>query len=163
HALGVHHDEADFVRRGLIKDGHDHGVDHDALARTGGAGDQKMGHGFERGYANPAVDVLAERDGEVGVRALELIGFQQLAQGDQLAPGIGHLNAYGGLARDALDQNGLGMQAEAEVFAEADNPGVLDAGFGLELEGGDHGPGVDLHHVAEHVELFEFGLDAAGG
>ena len=40
---------------------------------------------------------------------------------------------------------------------------VLHAGFGLELEGGDHGSGIDLHHRAAHVELLELGLDAGGG
>ena len=97
------------------------------------------------------------------MRALELVGFEQLAQGDQFAPDVRHFDADGGLAGDALDQDGFGVQAEAEVFAEVDDAGVLDAGFGLELEGGDDGAGVDLDDVAEDVELFELGLDAAGG
>ena len=46
---------------------------------------------------------------------------------------------------------------------EVGDAAVLDAGFGLELESGDHRAGVDLHHVAQHVELFELRLDAAGG
>ncbi len=42
------------------------------------------------------------------------------------------------------------------------DPAVLDAGIGLEFEGGHHRAGIDLHHVAQHVELFELRLDAAG-
>ena len=38
----------------------------------------------------------------------------------------------------------------------------LMPGFRLEFEGGDHRAGIDLHHVAEHVELFELGLDLHG-
>ena len=97
------------------------------------------------------------------MRALELVGFEQLSKGDQFAADVGHLDADGGLAGDALDQDGFGVEAEAEVFAEVDDAGVLDAGFGLELEGSDDGAGVDLDDVAEDVELFELGLDAAGG
>ena len=59
------------------------------------------------------------------------------------------------LAGNALDQNRFGLQAEAQIFGERGDAAVLDAGFGLELEGGDDGTGIDLHHRAEHVELFE--------
>ena len=162
-ALGVHHDHAHFVGRGLVEDRHDHGVDHDALARAGGAGDQQVRHGFERGHADAAVDVLAQRDGQARVRLRELVGFEHLAQRDQLAPRVGHFDAHGGLAGNALDQDRFGLQAQAQIFGEGGDAAVLDAGLGLELEGGDHRAGVDLHHVAQHVELFELRLDARGG
>ena len=110
-----------------------------------------------------AVDILAERNGEARVRLRELLGFEHLAQGDQLAAGVGDFDADGGLAGDALDQDGFGLQAQAQILGEGGDAAVLDAGFGLELEGGDHRAGIDLDHVAEHVELFELGLDAAGG
>jgi hypothetical protein len=42
---------------------------------------------------------------------------------------------------------------EAEVVGEAGDARVFDAGFGAELEGGDHGAGVDLHHLAVDAEL----------
>ena len=50
-----------------------------------------------------------------------------------------------------------------EILGEGGDAAVLDAGLGFEFEGGDHGAGVDLHHVAVHGEFFEFRLDARGG
>ena len=79
------------------------------------------------------------------------------------APRVRHFDADGRLAGNALDQDRFGLQSEAEIFGEVGDAAVLDAGFGLEFEGGDHRAGIDLHHVAEHVELFELRLDAAGG
>ena len=42
---------------------------------------------------------------------------------------------------------------EAEIVAEADDAAVLDAGFGLEFEGGDDGAGVDLRDLAVDFEF----------
>ncbi len=33
---------------------------------------------------------------------------------------------------------------------------IFDAGFGLELVGGDHGAGIDLDDLAAHIELAAF-------
>ncbi len=95
-------------------------------------------------------------------RFVELLGLQDLAQADDLALGVGDFDAHGGLAGDALDEDGLGLKAQAEVLVERGDAAVLDAGLGLELEGGDHRAGIDLHHRAKHVELLELGLDAGG-
>ena len=62
HALRIDQDHADIVGRGFIENRHHERVDHDALAGTGGAGDQQVRHGFERGHFDAAVDILAERD-----------------------------------------------------------------------------------------------------
>ena len=75
---------------------------------------------------------------------------------------IGDFDSHRGLAGNALDQNRLGLQAQAQIFGERGDAAVLDAGLGFEFEGGDHRAGVDLHYIAVHVELFELGLDAAG-
>jgi hypothetical protein len=50
----------------------------------------------------------------------------------------------------------LGAHGEAEVVGEAGDAAVFDAGFGLELVGGDHGAGIDLDHLAADVELGAF-------
>ena len=76
----------------------------------------------------------------------ELVGLEHLAQADHFAPRVRHFDADGGLAGNALDQDRFGLQAEAEVLGEVGDAAVLDAGFGLELEGGDHRAGIDLHH-----------------
>ena len=42
------------------------------------------------------------------------------------------------LARNALDQDGFGLQSQAEVFGQIRDPAVLDAGFRLEFESSDY-------------------------
>ena len=133
-----------------------------------------MRHGVEVGADDAAVDVLAEGQGELRLRAEEFLRLDYLAQPDGFALVIGHLDADGGLAGHALDEDALGAQGEAEIVAEVGDAAVLDARFRLELEGGDHGAGIDLHDLAANVELaaflrqhlrqnFEFGfVDGAG-
>jgi len=41
-------------------------------------------HGIERGHFDTAVDILAERNGQMRRRILKFIGFKNLAQADQL-------------------------------------------------------------------------------
>ncbi len=72
---------------------------------------------------------------------------------DGLALMVRHLDADRALAGHALDQDALGTHREAEVFGQAGNAAVFHAGFGLELIRRDHGPGIDLHHLAAHIEL----------
>ena len=79
--------------------------------------------------------------------------FEDLAQPDDFALAVRHLDADRGLARDALDQDALGLERQAEVLGELGDAAVLDAGFGLELEGGDHRAGIDLRHLPMDVEL----------
>ena len=45
-ALGIHHDHANLIGRRLVENRHDHGIDHDALARARGAGDEQVRHGI---------------------------------------------------------------------------------------------------------------------
>ena len=63
------------------------------------------------------------------------------------------LDADGGFAGHALDEDGFGGHGEAEVVGEAGDAGVLDAGVGAELEGGDDGAGIDLRDLAVDAEL----------
>ena len=57
---------------------------------------------------------------------------------------VGDLDADGAFAGHAFDEDAFGAHGEAEVFGEAGDAAVLDAGFGLELVGRDHGAGIDL-------------------
>ncbi len=81
---------------------------------------------------------------------------------DGFALVVGDLDADGGFAGHALDEDGFGAHGEAEVVGEAGDAGVLDAGFGLELVGGDHRAGIDLHDLAADVELGAFFDQDAG-
>jgi hypothetical protein len=69
---------------------------------------------------------------------------------------VGHLDADGVLAGNALDEDAFSAHGQAEVVGQAGDARVLDAGFGLELVGGDHGAGVDLDDLAAHVEFGAF-------
>ena len=87
-------------------------VDHDALARSGGAGDQQVRHGFERRHLDAAVDVLAQRNRQVRVR---IRGTRRIpASARRLITsrrGVRHFDADGRLAGNALDQDRFGLQA----------------------------------------------------
>ena len=88
--------------------------------------------------------------------------FEHVAQMDGFALVVGNLDADRAFAGHALDENALGAHREAEVFSEAGNAAVLDAGFGLELVGGHHGAGVDLDYLAGDVEFRAFFNQDAG-
>ena len=59
---------------------------------------------------------LPSGDGEVRMRACEFVGLQHLPQGDQLAARVRDLDPDGRLAGNALDQDRLGLQPQAQVF-----------------------------------------------
>ncbi len=161
-ALGIDEDHAHLFGRGLEEDAHDHGVDGDGFAGAGGAGDEDVGHGGEVGGDDAAVDVFAEGDGELGLGLREGLALDDVAQPDGLAFVVGDLDADGGFAGHALDEDGLGGHGEAEVVGEAGDAGVFDAGVGAELEGGDDGAGVDLGDLAVDAELGALGDEGAG-
>ncbi len=155
-ALGIDEDHADLLGRGLEQDGHDHGVDGDGFAGAGGAGDEHVRHGGEVGGDDAAVDVFAERDGELALALGEGLALDDVAQPDGFAVVVGHLDADGGFAGHALDEDGFGGHGEAEVVGQAGDAGVLDAGVGAELERGDDGAGIDLGDLAVDAELGAF-------
>src|SRR5271154_3354097 len=88
--------------------------------------------------------------------------FDYVAQGDGFAMDVGNFDAYRGFAGDAFDQDGFGLQGEAEVVAQVGDAAVFDAGFGLEFESGDDGAGIDLRDMAADVEFHALGFDGAG-
>ncbi len=120
-----------------------------------------MRHLLELADADAPADVLAQSEDQAGGRFVELVGFENLAQADGFAARVGDFDAHGGLAGNALDENGLGLQAEAQILAESGDAGDFYAGIGLELKRGDDRTGVDLDHAAEDVELFQFGFDSS--
>ena len=86
----------------------------------------------------------------------ESFALDHVAQMNGFALVVGHLNADGALAGHALDEDAFGAHGQAQVVGQAGDARVFDARFGLELEGGDHGAGIDLHDLAAHVELGAF-------
>ena len=86
----------------------------------------------------------------------EGLALDDVAQPDGFAVVIGDLDADGGFAGHALDQDGFGGHGEAEIVGEAGDAGVLDAGVGAELERGDDGAGIDLDDLSVDAELGTF-------
>src|SRR5439155_16448067 len=104
-------------------------------------------------HANPPVQVTSHGQGQLAWGMNELRGFDDFTQRDRLALVVRDLDADGGLAGNALDQDGFGLQGQAQIFGEANNPAVLDAGFRLEFERGYDRAGVDLRDASLDVEF----------
>ena len=112
-----------------------------------------MRHSREIGGDDAAVDVLAHGDRHLRLRSHELLRLDVLAQPDDFALAVRHLNADRALAGHALDQNALGFQREAKIVAEIGDAAVLDPGFGLELERRDDRSRIDLRDLSVNLEL----------
>src|SRR6476659_3747600 len=89
------------------------------------------------------------------MRVLEFVRFDDLAQADDLAARVRNFDAHGRLARNTLDQDRFRLKPEAEVFRKSRDAAVFNTGFGLELEGGDDGSGIDLHDRSQDVEFLK--------
>ena len=161
-ALGVNQDQLHFLRRGLHQDGNYDGIDGHALAGAGGAGNQQVGHLRQFANANFAGDVFSEAQTQPRGRTHELARLHQFAQVNDLAPQVGHFNAHRGFARDAIDHDRLRLHGQAQVVNQIRNAAVLDAGFRLEFECGDHRAGVNLRYVSGDAEFEKFGGQPGG-
>ncbi len=144
------------------EDAREHRVDADRLAGAGRTGDQQVRHRRQVADEGLAVDRLAQRQRQPRRGAAVRFRLEQLAHRDLLAVRIGDLDADGGLAGNAVDEDGLGLHGEAEVIGEPRDLAVLHAGVGLELVGRDDRAGVNLHHGALDRELAAFLLEVPG-
>src|SRR6266852_2300551 len=159
--LGIDEHQFHIVGAGLVENRHQQRVDEHALAGARRAGDEQVRHGGEIGDAHAAVQVASHSQRQFAWRIEEFRRFNDFAERDGLAMDVGHLDADGGLAGNALDQNGFRLQREAQIFRQADDAAVFDAGLGLELEGGDHRAGIDLRDAALNVEFQALVFDGA--
>src|SRR5262249_10462783 len=160
--LRINQDHFYVIRAGFVQDRHHERIDEHALASSRRAGNQQVRHGSEIGDADAAVKIAAHRQGQLAGGVQELAGFNGFPQRDRLSIDIRNFDADGGLARNTFDQNRFRLKGQAQIFGEADDPAVLDAGLGLELKSRHHRAGVDLCDAALNVELKAFFLDGAG-
>ncbi len=151
--LGVDHDQPHVVGRRAVEDAGQHRVEADRLAGARGAGDEQVRHRRQVGEVRLAVDRLAQRERELAGRLAVDVRLEQLAQRDLLADVVGHLDADGGLARQPVDDDRLGLQRQAQVVGQPGDLAVLHAGVRLELEGRDDRARMDLHDRAFDREL----------
>ncbi len=108
--LGIDENQPHLIWRRLVQNRHDEGVDGHALARARRSRDQKVRHAGEVRDHDTPVDVFTERHGQLRLLAHELLRLDVLAQPDDLALAVRHLNAHRRFPSHALDQNALGFQ-----------------------------------------------------
>ena len=78
--LRVDHNQFDLIRRRLIKQAHNQGINTDGFTGTGRSRDQQMGHLGDIGHHNFARDILAHRKGQFGFMVLKLLGGYQFPE-----------------------------------------------------------------------------------
>ncbi|MCK7525141.1 MAG: hypothetical protein MZV64_49815 [Ignavibacteriales bacterium] len=106
------------------------------------------------------MDVLAQGEGQLGGRVLEIRRLDDVAELDDLALVVGDLDAQRGLAGDALDADRLRLQGQGQVLGPALDLRDLDARGREVLVGRDDRAGVVLADLALDAELLELLLDA---
>ena len=111
-----------------------------------------------------AVDVAAHGHLERVGGPAGLLGGEDVAQGDDLAPAVGHLHADGLPARDGgQDAHVGGGHGVGDVLVEAGDPGHLHARAQLELVAGDGGADHHADQPGLHAVLGQGVLEGAAG
>src|SRR5580700_5687946 len=112
-----------------------------------------MRHASQVCGGDASVDVLAHANGELRFRAQKFLRLDVLAQPDNFALAVRHLDADRALARHTFNQNALRAQRKTEIVGESDDAAVLDARFGLELESSYNRTRINLRDLAVDFEL----------
>ncbi len=155
--LGVDHDQAHLLRRGLVQQRQHHGVDRDRFTRAGRSGHQQMRHARQIDHHRVAADVLAQGQGDRRTGLVVILGHEDLGQADHLAMLVGDLQADDRFAGDDFHHaHADGRQRAGQILGEVGDLTDLHAGPGLQFETRDHRPRIDrdnLHLDAEIGEL----------
>ncbi len=80
--LRIDHHEAKLVRRKLVEQRGDDGVDANGFARAGAAGDEHVRHLREVRDDRMAVNILAQRERDARLGVLPFVRFEQVAHDD---------------------------------------------------------------------------------
>ena len=94
HNLGVNHQQADILRRGLIQKGNYHGVYADGLTGAGGARYEQMGHFCKVGNRHPAAYVPSESHGKRRFRSAEFLRVYKLLYAYNVHVAVRNLYAH---------------------------------------------------------------------
>jgi hypothetical protein len=151
--LRVDHDELAGVGRQPEDQRQDHRVDGDRFAGAGGAGDQQMRHALEIDDDRRPADVLAEHECQLRGRALECLGFQQLAQIDGLAHPVGQFDADDAASGHNRDAHGDGAHGAGDVVGQTDHAAGLRSRRRLQLVERHDRTGPHLHDLAFDAEV----------
>src|ERR1051326_5979301 len=118
-----------------------------------------MRHAREVRHDGVAVDVLAEGEREERWRGVERLRVDDVAQRDDLALLVRHLDADRRRSADALDADRLRLARQREIVAEVHHLRVLHAGGRLELERRHDRPRMVGRHLSFDGELAAALLD----
>jgi len=152
--LRVDHEQPYIPRTGVVNDRGDDRVDAYGFARAGGAGDQQVRHLRKIGHERLAADVLAERDGQIGLgvrpssdsrisrRPTGVAFWLGTSTPTAAFPGIGAM-----MRTDWARMPRAMFLSRPEIFFHA------DAGCGDELIARDDRPDMDFTERHLHVEF----------
>ena len=143
----------------LVEQGSDDGVQTNRLTLTGGTGNEQVRNLRQIHHEHLVGDGLTQRDRQLHLGFLELLGVQDALHAHDVCLGIRHLDTDGSLARDWSDDTDTqGSEAQGDIILQ-----VLDLGDAhtlgrlnlVESDGRAHGgtDGLDLYaEVAQHLD-----------
>ena len=153
--LRVHHDEADLLRRGLVQQRNQHGVDAHRLTGAGGAGNQHVRHLGNVTDDRLAGDVLANGKGQAAFRIRERRRADTLADKDGIDRLVRHLDADRDLIRDRRDTHVRRAERQRNIVRQGGDARNLDAARDGQLEPGDGRAAHDADDLRLDVERVE--------
>ena len=122
-----------------------------------------MRHLRQVAHNGEALDVFAQRDGQLALALREPLIRQELLEIDGLARHVRHLDAHAALARDGCDDaNRHRLERHRDVVRQRHNLRQLRPRLGLKLEERDHGAGADVGHLAAHRKVVQHLLEQHG-
>ena len=158
--FGVDQEQTQMIGCHLEQQAGDEGVDANALALAGGAGDEEMRHPGQVGDDRLPRHVIAKAQREPVGAFAERRRLDDLANGHQARRLVGNLDADGGLARNRrLDAQRRGGEREREIVLERGDPLDLDTGAGLHLVLRHRGPRIHPDDLALHPERLQGRLE----
>ena len=108
----------------LVEQGSDDGVQTNRLTLTGGTGNEQVRNLRQIHHEHLVGDGLAQRDRQLHLGFLELLGVQDALHAHDVRLGIRHLDTDGSLARDRSDDTDTqGCEAQGDIILQ-----VLDLG-----------------------------------
>ena len=143
----------------LVEQGSDDGVQTNRLTLTGGTCNEQVRNLRQIHHEHLVGDGLAQRDRQLHLGFLELLGVQNALHAHDVCLGIRHLDTDGSLARDRSDYTDTqGSEAQGDIILQ-----VLDLGDAhtlgrlnlVESDGRAHGgtDGLNLYaEVAQHLD-----------
>ena len=156
HHLGVYHHKLHFIGSGLIQYAHYYGIDTYRLTCSRGSRYEHMRHLRDIEYHGLSGYILTYCKGDLRSCVTELIGHYEIVQHHRHCLGIGHLYAYGALARyGSLYPDALCRKRKLQVICQAHYPGNLHSRLREHLISCDRGTLAHISHRDIDPEALE--------